>query len=112
MEIQGKWTKDSDGYMEFEDSRLQRYYELITDEYYHVYNGYLDELDDEEAAHSRARKEGYQMLTDYKTINGSREFATTFITPSYTLDVWYDFDPERNKRVYERGSMKVSSKQG
>lgn len=109
MEIQGTWTKDSEGYMEFENDRLQRYYELITDEYYGVYNRYLDALDDEEAAHTKARQEGYQMLTDYKTINETKEFATTFVTPGYILDVWYDFDPERNKRIYERGRMKISS---
>ncbi len=110
MEVEGKWTKDSDGYMEFDDSRLQRYYELVTDEYYHVYNRYLDELDDEEAAHAHARQEGYEMITDYKTINGQKEFATTYVTPAYVLDVWYAYDAERNKRLYERGSMKISSK--
>jgi hypothetical protein len=110
MEIEGQWTKDSDGYMEFDNSRLQRYYELVTEGYYQVYNRYLDELDDEVAAHTSALQEGYEMLTDYKIINGSREFATTYITPSYILDVWYAFDAERNKRIYERGSMKLSSK--
>lgn len=110
MEIEGKWTKDSEGYMAFDSSRLQRYYELITEEYYQVYNRYLDEFDDEEVAHTSARQDGYEMLTDYKIINGAREFATTYITPSYILDVWYAFDTERNKRIYEKGSIKLSSK--
>lgn len=111
MEIQGKWAKDSEGYMEFENSRLQRYYELVTNDYYEVYNRTLDELDDEEAATAKARQQGYQMITDYKTINGTKEFATTFVTPDYVLDVWYDFDPVRNKRDYERGSMSVRTKE-
>lgn len=108
MEIQGKWSKDEEGYMEFETYQLQRLYEAVTEQYYQVYNRYLDEFDDEEAASLQARKEGYEMVTDYKTINGTEEFATTFKTPAYLMDIWYEFDADRNKRIYERGFMKIT----
>ena len=110
MEIQGSWRKDPDGLMEFETSQLQRYYEAVTDQYYKVYNQFLDELDDEELASDKAREEGYKMVTDYKTINGKQEFATTYVTPSYLLDLWFEFDPVTNKRVYEKGYLKISKR--
>lgn len=110
MEIQGKWLKDEEGYMEFESYQLQRLYEAITDQYHQVYNRYLDELDDEEAASLQARNEGYEMVTDYKTINGQQEFTTSYKTPTYLMDVWYEFDELRNKRVYEKGYMKITSR--
>ena len=95
MEIEGKWSKDSEGYMEFETAQLQRLYEAITDQYHQVYNNYLNDFDDEEAASEKALEEGYKMQTDYKTIHGVNEFATTYTTPSYVLDVWYVWDPLR-----------------
>lgn len=107
MEIQGKWSKDEEGFMEFETYQLQRLYEAITDQYHQVYNRYLDRFDDEEVASLEARKEGYEMVTDYKIINGEEEFATTYKTPAYLMDVWYEFDADRNKRIYERGFMKI-----
>lgn len=110
MEIQGKWSKDEEGFMEFENYQLQRLYEAITEQYYQVYNRYLDDLDDEEAASLEARKDGYEMVTDYKTINGTEEFATTFKTPAYLMDVWYEFDTGRNKRIYEKGFMKITGR--
>ena len=110
MEIQGKWSKDDEGYMEFETTQLQRLYEAVIDQYYQVYNQYLDELNDEEVASDMARKEGYSMITDYKTIEEEQEFATTYTTPSYTMDIWYEWDPISKKRIYEKGTLRIRSK--
>jgi hypothetical protein len=110
MEIQGIWKKDPEGFMEFETYQLQRLYEAITDQYHKVYNHYLDDLDDEEAASLQARKDGYQMITDYKVINGREEFATTYITPSYTMDIWYELDEISRKRIYEKGFIRILGK--
>lgn len=110
MEIQGKWEKDSEGFMEFDNAQLQRLYEFITDQYYQVYNRYLDALDDDEAASHKAREEGYQMIADYKIIDGKEEFATTYLTPSQSMDVWYELDKISGKRIYEKGFIRISSK--
>ncbi len=110
MELQGNWTKDEEGYMEFETSQLQRLYETITDSYYQVYNGYLEELDDEDEAFYKAQEEGYEMITDYKIIGGNEEFATTYHTPSYVMDLWYNVDAETNKRNYNQGFLRISRK--
>lgn len=109
MEMQGNWTKDSEGFMEFDTSALQRLYETITDKYYQVYNHYLDELDDDEAYY-KALNDGYEMITDYKLISGREEFATTYTTPNYILDIWYEFDFESNKRVYNKGFIRIKGK--
>ena len=110
MEITGNWTKDEEGYMDFDSSQVQRYYESITDQYHQVYNQYLEEFDDEEDAHYNALADGYEMVTDYKDVNGVPEFVTTYHTPAYTLDVWYDIDPDTNKKDYNRGFIKIFSK--
>ena len=110
METQGKWSKDDEGYMEFETSQLQRIYEAVIDQYYQVYNQYLDETDDEEIASEKARNDGYSMITDYKTIEGKKEFATTYTTPSYTMDIWYESDPISKKRIYEKGTLRIQSR--
>lgn len=112
METQGTWTKDEDGYMEFSNSSVQRLYEAVTDSYYQVYNYYLDELDDEEEAHYQALAEGYEMVNDYKTIAGQEEFATTYRTPAYVLDIWYEIDEFTRKRIYDKGFIKITSKTG
>ncbi|PSR53491.1 hypothetical protein AHMF7605_08115 [Adhaeribacter arboris] len=110
MELQGTWTKDNEGFMEFSLSQLQRLYEAVTDAYHERYNQYLDELDDEEEAHYQALAEGYEMVNDYKTIDGQEEFATTYYTPTYVLDVWYELDPVTQKRIYDQGFIRISSK--
>lgn len=110
MEIEGKWSKDPEGFMDFENPQLQRLFEVVTDQYHQVYNRYLNELDDEELASEEARKEGYSMLTDYKTIKGSQEFATSYQTPNYLMDIWYEFDETTRKRIYERGYIRVIRK--
>lgn len=110
MQIQGTWTKDSEGYMDFSSSQLQRLYESITDAYHDVYNRYLEELDDEEDAHYQALADGYEMINDYKTINDQEEFATTYYTPTYVLDIWYETDHNTQKRKYDQGFIRVSSK--
>jgi hypothetical protein len=110
MEISGHWTKDEEGFMDFDPSSLQRYYEAITDQYHEVYNQYLDELDDEEDAHYKALEAGYEMVTDYKDIAGVNEFVTTYKTPAYVLDIWYELDAVTNKKVYDRGFIRIVSK--
>ena len=110
MEIQGHWTKDEEGYMDFEPASLQRYYEAITDQYHQVYNRYLEEFDDEEEAHYKALEEGYEMITDYKDIEGVNEFVTTYKTPSQVLDIWYGQDPETGKKSYDRGFIRIMRK--
>jgi hypothetical protein len=110
MEIQGKWTRDSEGFMEFDSSVLQRQYETITDKYHQVYNVYLDTYDDEEEAHHKALADGYEMVTDYKTINGAEEFVTTYTTPTQIMDIWYEFDRISNKRIYHRGFIRIKDK--
>lgn len=109
MEIQGKWTKDTDGFMDFETSALQRLYETVTDSYHQVYNRYLDKYDEEEAYY-QALREGYEMVTDYKMINGSNEFVTTYTTPAYVVDIWYSFDPLTRKKAYDQGFIRISRK--
>ncbi len=111
MELRGKWTKDlEEGYMDFSLSQLQRLYEAITDEYHQVYNECLQRYDDDEAAQREARSRGYEMLTDYKTIDGDEEFATSYTTPAYRMDLWYQTDPRTGKRVYDKGFIRISSK--
>ncbi len=110
MDIQGTWTKDSEGYMDFSSSQLQRLYEAITDSYHEVYNRFLDEFDDEEEAHYQALAKGYEMVNDYKIINDQEEFATTYHTPTYVLDIWYESDPYTQKRIYDQGFIRISSK--
>lgn len=95
--------------MEFETAQLKQMYEEITDSYYQVYNGYLAELDDDEAFY-KAREEGYELITDYKTIEGKEEFATTYLSPSYAMDIWFDLDPRTKKRVYTRGKVRIRGK--
>ena len=96
--------------MDFEPASLQRYYEVITDQYHQVYNRYLEEFDDEEEAHYKALEEGYEMITDYKDIEGVNEFVTTYKTPSQVLDIWYGQDPETGKRSYDRGFIRIMRK--
>ena len=110
MILQGSWTRDEEGYMEFSTSSIQRLYETITDKYHQVYNHYLEALDDEEEAHYNALAAGYEMVNDYKTIAGQEEFATTYQTPGYVLDIWYETDYFTGKRVYDKGFIQISSK--
>ncbi|GEO06236.1 hypothetical protein AAE02nite_39000 [Adhaeribacter aerolatus] len=110
METQGKWTRDAEGFMEFDSSALQRLYETVTDAYHQVYNNYLDQSDDEEEAHQQALADGYEMVTDYKTINGSEEFVTSYTTPTHVADIWYVFDAVSGKRIYDRGFIRIKSK--
>jgi hypothetical protein len=110
MTMQGTWSKDEEGFMDFETAQLQRLYETITDQYYRVYNRYVEELDDEEAAHYQALEDGYEMITDYKDIAGQTQFATTFKTPAYELDIWYQTDAFTGKKVYDKGFMRISGK--
>ena len=109
MEMQGKWVKDDEGFMEFDSAAIQRLYETVTDKYHQVYNRYQEELDDDEAYY-KALADGYEMITDYKTINGKEEFATTYKTPSHTLDIWYEYDNKSNKRIYDRGFIQITGK--
>ncbi len=106
MEIQGTWTKDEEGYMTFNSSQLQQYFEQITNQYHRVYNRYANEYDDE-IAFLKAREDGYTMVTDYKIIEGNEEFATSFTTPAFKLDMWYETDPYSGKRDYNRGFIRV-----
>ena len=111
MKMEGTWRKDpEEGFMDFSSSQIQRQFEQITHQYYQVYNRCLDELDDEELASEEARNEGYAMITDYKEINGTREFATTYRTPAYEMDIWYEFDEISQKRIYERGFIRIVSR--
>jgi hypothetical protein len=110
METQGKWTRDAEGFMDFDSSALQRLYETVTDKYHQVYNNYLHEYDDEEEAHHKALADGYEMVTDYKNINGTEEFVTNYITPTHVVDIWYEFDPKSRKRIYNRGFIRVITK--
>ncbi|MFD2248012.1 hypothetical protein [Pontibacter ruber] len=111
MELQGTWTKDEEGFMTFEPSDLQRCYEAITDSYHRVYNRYREEYDDDEEAYYKALEDGYEMITDYKLIDGRNEFVTTYITPSYTLDVWYEVDEETSKKDYNKGYLRIRKKE-
>ncbi len=110
MELQGTWLKDEEGYLTFSDLPLERYYEAITSKYHQVYQQFMDELDDEEEAHEQTLAAGYNMITDYKMINGQEEFATTYHTPAYELNIWYELDDYTQKRVYDKGYIKISSK--
>lgn len=109
-EIQGTWTKNEEGFMDFETAQLQRLYETITDQYHRVYNRYLDEFDDEEEAHYKALEDGYEMITDYKEINGQNQFATTYKTPAYELDIWYETDAYTGRKVFDEGFIRVVGK--
>ncbi len=109
MELRGTWEKDEEGYLEFDTFQLQRLYETVTDSYYEVYNRYLEELEDEEAFY-KAKEEGYELITDYKIIDGEEEFATTYHTPSYLMDIWYSLDPRTKKRIYTRGQIRIIEK--
>lgn len=110
MEKEGTWIKNEEGYLEFEDPQLQRLYEAVTDKYHQVYNGFLDELDDEEEAYCRALEQGYEMVNDYKEINGVNEFATTYKTPAYEVDVWYQTDDFTGKKAYDKGYTRIRKK--
>ena len=109
MEIQSTWTKDEEGFMEFETSQLQRLYESVTDSYHHVYNQYVNEFDDDEAYY-KALEEGYEMVTDYKEIDGVSEFVTTYKTPAFIVDVWYVTDEFSGKKVYDKGFIGITRK--
>ncbi|MBC5993531.1 hypothetical protein [Pontibacter cellulosilyticus] len=108
MDLQGWWTKDEEGYMEFETSQLQRFYEAVTESYHRVYNSFLDENDDDDEAYYKALERGYEMVTDYKTIDGISQFATTYNTPEYLVDVWYGVDEETGKKVYNKGFLRIN----
>lgn len=95
--------------MDFDSAALQRLYEAITDTYNQAYNRFLDELDEEEA-YFKALDAGYEMVTDYKIINGREEFATTYQTPTHTLDIWYEFNNQSKKRIYDRGFIRIVNK--
>lgn len=110
MEMEGNWIKDEEGYMTFYPSELQRVYEAVTTKYHQVYNGFLDEFDDEDEAYYKALNEGYEMILDYKTINGNEEFATTYKTPQHVVDMWYELDEVTEKRIYDQGFIRISSK--
>jgi hypothetical protein len=110
MEIRGQWTKDEEGFMDFDPSSLQRYYEAVTDRYHQVYNRYLEELDDEEDAYFKALEDGYEMVTDYLDIDGQNEFVTRYKTPTHVLDIWYELNPVTEKKVYDRGFIRVVAK--
>ena len=107
MELQGTWTKDEEGFMAFEPPQLQRLYETVTDSYHHVYNRYLAETDDDEEAHYKALADGYEMLTDYKEINGKTEFATTYKTPGYMADIWYETDAYSGRKRFDKGFIRI-----
>lgn len=109
MELSGKWLKE-DGYMEFFPSELQRYYEAITEQFHQKFNQLLDEYPDEEIASTKARENGYQMITDYKIIDNQEQFATSYKTPDWELDLWYEVDPDSNKRDYNKGFLVVKKK--
>ncbi|GAA4299924.1 hypothetical protein [Nibribacter koreensis] len=110
MLITGWWTKDEEGFMEFETSQLQRLYEAITEQYHAMYDTCLEETQDEEVAYEEALQKGYEMVTNTKLINGEEEFATTYITPSFVLDIWYEKDAYTQKRVYDKGYLQVLKK--
>ncbi len=110
MELQGTWTKDEEGFMAFETSQLQRFYETVTDKYHQVYNRYAEELDEDDEAYYKALEEGYEMITDYKEIDGVTEFVTTYKTPAYVADIWYVTDEYTGKRVYDKGFIRIKSK--
>jgi hypothetical protein len=110
MEMRGQWTKDEEGFMDFDPSSLQRYYEAVTDRYHQVYNRYLEEFDDDEDAYFKALEDGYEMVNDYQDIDGNNEFVTTYRTPGYVLDIWYELDPVTEKRRYDRGFIRVRAK--
>jgi len=50
------------------------------------------------------------MVNNYKIIAGQEEFATTYQTPAYVLDIWYETDHVTGKRVYDKGFIQISSK--
>ncbi|TXK46087.1 hypothetical protein FVR03_11030 [Pontibacter qinzhouensis] len=107
MEQEGSWRKDEEGYMDFNPPQLQRLYEAVTDQYHQVYNQYLEEFDDDDEAYYKALDDGYEMTTDYKLIDEQEQFTTTYITPSFEIDIWYEVDELTNKRVYDKGFIRV-----
>ncbi|MCJ8164186.1 hypothetical protein MKJ04_04980 [Pontibacter sp. E15-1] len=109
MEKRGTWTKDEEGYMTFDRPELQRLYETVTDSYHRVYNRYLEEEDDDDAYY-KALADGYEMVTDYKTIDGNEEFVTSYTTPTHVADIWYGFDEYTSKRVYTSGFIRITDK--
>jgi hypothetical protein len=111
MELQGKWSKDEEGYMSFDSPQIQRYYEQITEQYHRICNRYEEEYD-EDVAYLKVKEDGYAMITDYKIIDGQEEFATSFVSPEYLLDMWYETDPVSQKRDYTRGFIRITGKLG
>ena len=96
--------------MTFETEQLQRLYEAVTDSYHRVYNRYLEETDDDDEAYYKALEDGYEMVTDYMTIDDKEEFVTSYRTPAYVADVWYETDEDTGKRVYKQGFIRIRSK--
>jgi hypothetical protein len=109
MELSGKWVKE-DTYMEFYPSDLQRHYEAIIDQYHYKFNQLLDQYLDEEIATTKARDEGFQMITDYKMINQVEQFATSYRTPNWEMDLWYEIDLKTGKRDYNKGYIQLKKK--
>jgi sulfur relay (sulfurtransferase) DsrC/TusE family protein len=109
MELSGKWAKE-DTYMEFYPSDLQRYYEAIIDQYHYKFNQLLDQYLDEEIATTKARDEGFQMITDYKMINQVEQFATSYRTPNWEMDLWYEIDSKTGKRDYNKGYIQLKKR--
>jgi hypothetical protein len=110
MELQGTWTRTDEGYMDFETSLLQRLYEQITDDYHAVYNRLLAELDDEDDTFYQAQAAGYELITNDKEINGTPEFATTYLTPTYMLDIWFKTDRFTGKKMFNQGYIRIRKK--
>jgi hypothetical protein len=50
------------------------------------------------------------MITDYKTIDDKEEFATSYATPNYEMDLWYESDPITGKRDYNKGYLRIRGK--
>ena len=71
---------------------------------------FLEEFDDEEEAHYKPLEDGYEMVTDYKEINGQNQFATTYKTPAYELDIWYETDEYTEKKVFDKGFIRISGR--
>ncbi|CAN5341924.1 hypothetical protein BH23BAC1_BH23BAC1_07480 [soil metagenome] len=108
MIISGNWHKDNDGFMYFSDPQVQRMYEAITSQYYGILHRFLEDHD-EEFASLKAKENGFFIITDYKEINGRKEFSTSYVTPSYVMDLWYDIDHETGKKDYKSGSIRIIS---
>ena len=110
MELQGTWTRNEEGYMDFETSQLQRLYEQITNDYHAVYNRLLEELDDEDDAFYQAQSAGYELITNDKEINGKPEFTTTYHTPAYLVDIWFKTDSFTGKKMFNQGYIRIRQK--